>query len=193
MKNNQKGFGAVELVLILVALGLVGFAGWYVYSSKQNADSSYDKAANSSIVAKGETSSAAKKQAAGSGSQAAVVISDSLKENTAAAIESQNTAALEGYMADSVTVVVAASEKGGSETSLQAVKDLDYLNSGTSPWDFNLPIAALTAYKSGDYKRYFGSNTIVGKSANGYVVAFGVNNSGKIDTVFMAANSSLLE
>jgi hypothetical protein len=36
MKNNQKGFGLVETLLILVIIGLVGFVGWYVWDSKSN-------------------------------------------------------------------------------------------------------------------------------------------------------------
>lgn len=36
MKNNQKGFGVVEAVLIFVIAGLVGFVGWYVWQAKNN-------------------------------------------------------------------------------------------------------------------------------------------------------------
>ena len=190
MKHNQKGFGALEGVLILVIIGIVGFAGWDVYASPKKTSSVYENS-STDIATKVTKKSTATDQTANTAPSSP--ISDTLKDNTAAAIESQNTAALEGYMADSVTVVIAASEKGGAESATLAVKDLDYLKAGTSPWDFNLPVANLTAYKNGDYKQYFGTNTIVGKSANGYVVAFGINNAGKIDTVFMAANSSLLE
>ena len=34
MKANQKGFGAVEILIVIVAVGLVGGAGWYVWQSK---------------------------------------------------------------------------------------------------------------------------------------------------------------
>lgn len=36
MKNNQKGFSAVEVLLVLVILGLIGLAGWFVFN--RNAD-----------------------------------------------------------------------------------------------------------------------------------------------------------
>lgn len=36
MKNNQKGFGTVESVLILIIVGLIGFIGWYVWDSKND-------------------------------------------------------------------------------------------------------------------------------------------------------------
>lgn len=34
MKKNEKGFSAVEMLLILVIVGLIGFVGWYVWQSK---------------------------------------------------------------------------------------------------------------------------------------------------------------
>lgn len=49
MQRNQKGFSAVEGLLILFIVGLVGFIGWYVYHSKNNAEatlSQADKTAN---------------------------------------------------------------------------------------------------------------------------------------------------
>lgn len=36
--NNQSGFGVVELLLIVVIIGLIGFVGWYVHKAKQNTD-----------------------------------------------------------------------------------------------------------------------------------------------------------
>lgn len=38
--KNQKGFGAVEALLILVILGIVGFTGYFVWHAKQNTDKS---------------------------------------------------------------------------------------------------------------------------------------------------------
>lgn len=52
MKSNQKGFGAVEGLLILILLTMVGFTGYYVYHSRNNANSTYDsatKAGSSSV------------------------------------------------------------------------------------------------------------------------------------------------
>ena len=40
MKTNQKGFSAIEGLLILVIVGLIGGVGWYVWQSKKNADKS---------------------------------------------------------------------------------------------------------------------------------------------------------
>ncbi len=34
MKRNEKGFSAVEILLVLVIVSLIGFAGWYVWQAK---------------------------------------------------------------------------------------------------------------------------------------------------------------
>lgn len=46
MKNNHKGFGIVEGLLILVILGIIGFTGWYVLHSKDSANSTYSNVAD---------------------------------------------------------------------------------------------------------------------------------------------------
>lgn len=40
ISKNQNGFSAVEAVLILVILGIVGFTGYFVWHAKQNTDKS---------------------------------------------------------------------------------------------------------------------------------------------------------
>ncbi|MCK9641720.1 MAG: hypothetical protein M0R39_17595 [Prolixibacteraceae bacterium] len=120
-------------------------------------------------------------------------VTQSLKENVVAAMNTKNTAALENYMASSVNVVLAASEGVGSRTPAQAVGDLNYLEPATSPWNFSLPATTIAAFRNGFYSRYFGDNTVAGQAANGYVVSFGVNASGKIDTIFMAVSADLLK
>jgi hypothetical protein len=48
MKKNQKGFSAVEGLLILVIAGLIGFVGWYVWQAKNNADDNLSSATETS-------------------------------------------------------------------------------------------------------------------------------------------------
>jgi hypothetical protein len=48
MRHNQKGFGAVEGLLILILLSILGFTGYYVYHSQQNTNKTYDTAAKAS-------------------------------------------------------------------------------------------------------------------------------------------------
>jgi cell division protein FtsB len=113
-------------------------------------------------------------------------------DNIKAAIVSGNTAALAGYMAPTVRVIVAASEGIGDRTPTQAITDLKYLDGATDPWNFALPAATLTPYQSGDYKQYFPTTAYVGKSANNYVISFQFDSNGKINGIFMTNNASLL-
>lgn len=43
--RNQKGFSAVELFIIVLALAIVGFAGYMVYSRQQNNSASTSQSA----------------------------------------------------------------------------------------------------------------------------------------------------
>ena len=95
-------------------------------------------------------------------------------------------------MAASVNVILAASEAYGPQTPTQAIKDLDYLNSATDPWDFALSSTTLAKYQSGDYKQYFPTTALVGQSANDYVVSFQFDSSGKINGIFMTVSADLL-
>jgi hypothetical protein len=60
MKNNQKGFSAVEGTLILVIIGLVGFVGWFVYDANKKVDDSLNTAnqSNSQTTATKKSSTA---------------------------------------------------------------------------------------------------------------------------------------
>src|SRR3989304_1837308 len=76
-------------------------------------------------------------------------------DNIEAAVKSGNYAALEQYMASKVTIIIAASEGLGERTVTQAIEDLKYINSGTDPWDCDLPADTIDKYQTGDYKQYF--------------------------------------
>ena len=113
-----------------------------------------------------------------------------------ASITSGNTAALEGYMAASVNVVLAASEGIGSKTSSQAVASIsDFISKDISSWnyDFSLPASVLSSYGKGSYSQYFPGNAVVGKAANKQVISFSFDCNAKISTVFMAASEDLLK
>ena len=122
----------------------------------------------------------------------ATVPSTATLDNIKAAITSGNTAALEGYMAPSVTVIIAASEGIGTRTPMQAVSDLSYLKNSKN-WNFSLDAATLKLYANGDYKAYFKANSLVGKASDGHVVVFNFNDQGKINGIFMAVNDDLLK
>ena len=46
MKKTQKGFSAIEAVLVLVIVALLGFVVWYVFHTKNSTDTTYGNAAN---------------------------------------------------------------------------------------------------------------------------------------------------
>lgn len=115
-----------------------------------------------------------------------------VKENIAAAISSGNTAALQGYMAQKVRVIIAASEGVGDRTPAQAISDLKYLDSATDPWNFNLNDTTLAQYGAGGYGQYFPAGAVVGRSADDKVVSFTFDAGGKISGIFMAADAELL-
>jgi hypothetical protein len=46
-KLNQKGFGAVEVLLLVVVIGLIAGAGYYVWNAKKNTESTLNNTANS--------------------------------------------------------------------------------------------------------------------------------------------------
>jgi len=44
MKKNQKGFGVVEVLIVLVVVSLIGGAGWYVWKAKNKSTPTQDNA-----------------------------------------------------------------------------------------------------------------------------------------------------
>jgi hypothetical protein len=57
MKDDQKGFGAVEGTIILFVVGLISFSGWYVYHHRKTGDAIYRSAANAGAVVTAPTKS----------------------------------------------------------------------------------------------------------------------------------------
>lgn len=45
-KVSQKGFSAIEAILVVVIVGLLGFVVWYVFHTKSSTDNTYGNAAN---------------------------------------------------------------------------------------------------------------------------------------------------
>lgn len=114
-------------------------------------------------------------------------------ENIKASITSANTAALEGYMASSVTTVLAASEEGGKYNKTQAVSNITtFIADATSPWNFELSASELGSYGEGDYAQYFPGSAIVGKSANNKVISFSFDCDAKIIAVLMSGSEDIL-
>lgn len=95
-----------------------------------------------------------------------------VRESLAASISSGNTAALEGYLTDPVTVTLAATEFQESMTPAEAVPAVDYVIDLTATWNFALPAATLDLYRAGSYSQHFPDDALVGLSSAGAVIAF---------------------
>lgn len=181
-KRNEAGFSWLIILLIILVLAAIGGVGYKVFKKEPAKPAASSTPAASSSESTTKETKPATTTTAPSAAQL---------ENMKAAIESENTAALEGYMAASVNVILAASEAYGPQTPVQAVKDVDYVKDGTT-WDFALPAATLTKYQTGDYKQYFPTTALVGKSSNNYVISFQFDSAGKINGIFMTNNASIL-
>ncbi len=48
INKNEKGYGAVEIILVIVIVAAIGFVGWFVYHTKQNSDKALDQATSTS-------------------------------------------------------------------------------------------------------------------------------------------------
>lgn len=201
--NLKKFFYVTILILLLVSNSAVG----YLYYTTRNDLITKKLELEALRISQDKINSLINKENASSKTPTATNLSKQLskeeqttctgltvnsKENIIAAITSKNTAALEGKMAKEVSVVIAASSYGKKVDAAQAVKDLDYLNSGTEPWDFKLSAAVLDSYLKGSYKEYFSETSLTGKSNNKYIVSFDFDCDAKISKIFMASNEELL-
>lgn len=188
-KLNHKGdVSILFIILIIILLGLGG--GFYVW--QKNANKSSSDASSSSSESK--PTSEEKPVATETKPKACQEPGTTVTDNIEASVTSGNTAALEGYMASNVTVILAATEGIGEQTPAQAVKDVtDFIGDITkSSWDFNLSASVLSSYGKGSYKQYFPNNAVVGKSSDSKVISFSFDCTAKISTIFEAGSEKLL-
>lgn len=186
---------ATSLLLLLLVVAMAVGAGAYWWRDKQAKDNATSQQAEITALQKRVADLEKKpvEEKPATPTQTTSPSADTIA-NIKASIASDNTAALEGYMAASVTVIRAATggPDNGPQTPAQAIKSLDYLKGATDPWNFELPAATLAKYRTGDYKQFFPETAVVGKSTNNYVVSFTFNSAGKINGIFMSVNSDLL-
>ncbi len=194
-KKNKK-VPVLLIVGIIVGIIIACLAIWYVMNSQaQNQKKTYDvklqqlekdKQELESQIAKAESESKKAESAPATTTLAQTIA------KIVAVVPTKNYSDLSSVMADSVNVVIAASEQQGFVTKVQAIADMAYFNSATSPWNFNINAATLATYKNGSYRTYLASAGVFGVSANNYFVAFSLDASNKISQVFMAVNVNLL-
>ncbi len=110
------------------------------------------------------------------------------------ALDTGNVPSLAAWFAPSVEYAVAASGSFGTTSAALAVQQVaTYFKDAPGPWNFAIPPTTLEAYRQGPYHRYLVDDTYFGVSPGKFFVSVRVNAAGKIDQVFMAANTGLLE
>lgn len=98
------------------------------------------------------------------------------RENLMAAIRTGNTAAVEGYLADPVIVIIMASECCWEQSPSDAVAQLTYVTGAPGPWDFALPPATIAEWRTNEfYGQWFTGDDVVGRAADGTIVSFGID------------------
>ncbi|NTW61363.1 hypothetical protein HGB24_01575 [Candidatus Saccharibacteria bacterium] len=194
----KSGHGFAKVILHLIIVLIIGGAVYGLYYWRDNQARTKETDLNNQIAslqselkAKNTTTTSNSEETANN-TCVLTVPTASLVENVEASINSGNTAALEGYMASSVTSVLAASEAGGQATPSQAVANITSFIQGSEGWDFNLPTSVLNAYDAGEYGQYFSSNSTVGKASDTKVISFSYDCNNKINMVLMSQSSDLL-
>lgn len=199
-RSRKKTILIVLLVLVLLAAAAGAAYYWRDMSAKekekqQASDLSSLQQKNSKLEkeladAKAKSGSTTDETACTSKSPSAAAIG-----NIEASITSGNTAALEGYMASSVNVIIAASEGLGMKTPAEAVSGIStFITNDPSSWDYDFGLSAslVGSYGKGFYGQYFPDNAVAAKASNQKVISFSFDCNGKISTVFLAANADLL-
>ena len=208
IKKPSKKSPLKIILLILIVLILIGSAAGAAYwwrdksaleaADKQAAEISAletEKADLEKLLAAAESGDALVTDVTTPTVCSAIAPTATVIESIKASITSGNTAALAGYMASSVNVILAATEGVGPSTPAAAVTNItNFITTTNTAWDYNfaLPAATLATYSAGEYKQYFPSIAVIGKATNGKVISFSFDCVGKISTVFMAASGELL-
>lgn len=120
-----------------------------------------------------------------------------MKANIVDAMNSGNTAALEGYLAPTVHITYAATEDEGDVSDhVLIINNLTNFVAGFPTWDFNLPASLVDQYANDpdtfpSYADDFPPGAFVGKASNDKVISF-VIVGGQITRIFFAVDEYVL-
>jgi hypothetical protein len=200
--NNPRSSGAkkgliASVIINILLLALLGWMWWQLKVCMDNEATLQKEKTDLQSQVQTLKEQLAAKGAAAETTPCDSTITQALKDNIKDAVNSDNTAALEGYMASSVKVIIAASEFGQDRTPAQAITDMNYIQS-SSGWIFALSPATISGYLGGSYGtgspgvNYFTATTYFGKASDDKLVAFNFDSCAKINQVFMSASADLL-
>lgn len=114
------------------------------------------------------------------------------KKALESAFVARDNAKMVELMADSVIVILAASEGMPAQSPADATSYLLSYMKDAGTWNFALPEAEVTKYKQGDYKPYLADSFSIGKASHGQVVSFSLNEQQKVSQIFMCVSADLL-
>jgi hypothetical protein len=120
-----------------------------------------------------------------------------MRTNIVDAMNSGNTAAIEGYLAPVVHITYAASEAEGDVSDpMIVIDDLTEFVAGFPAWDFDLPASLVDQYANDpdtfpSYADDFPPGALVGKASNNKVISF-VISGGQITRIFFAVDEYVL-
>ena len=196
-KNRKSKLKRVGLIVGIFAI--IGGVGAGVYFWQESNIQSLQKQHEEEIATLNSTIEALKKDISDTASKEKSATKDTADAAAAAksaissAVSSDTFTALGPLMADSVRVIIAASEGMGDRTPAQAMEDLKYLNSASGTWNFDVPAASIADWRTGDYAAYVpAAGGVIGLSSDGYVGIFKLNSESKISDIFMAVNAELM-
>lgn len=200
LKPKQKRLKKVLLTVLLVILLIsTSAAGAYFYRSKK-ADEFEAKQNNSMTKLSSENtnlaSQLANEKSKNATSQMAfesVAPSEATIEKIKTAVTSGNTVALEGYMAESVNVIVGGSGSNAVKTitpALAATSITSFVSDATSPWDFPPSASVIRTLNGSGWTHYIPNNAVIGESANKKVVSLSFNSKSEICSVILVAFKS---
>lgn len=189
-KISQKGDMSLLVIFLIVILLILAVGYYFWQNSSSNSESSSDQSSQEADAKPNNQSETSETQ-----ESACSDPSDSDVANIQDSVSSGDTAALEGYMASTVTVILAASEGIGERTPTQAVNDIsDFIGDPTTTtWNFDLPASVINSYNTSSYKKYFPDTAVVGKSNASKVISFSFDCDGKIETVFESPSSEWIQ
>lgn len=104
--------------------------------------------------------------------------------------------AIQPYLKDTVTTVLAASEYGGLHSSFETMGIIAaHINDTNGTWNFALGASELSSYAhSTNYGQYFDNTSIVGISDSTYkMISLSFDCDSKIDTVFLVNSYKEIE
>ncbi len=188
--KDSRGFAAIEGLLILILVGIIGGTGWYVWKAHDKANKSLDNATQSSNTTANIPKKTKTTNAQNTNSRDIVI------QGVEKALNAKDTSLLVGYMADKVEIVKQSTDSptGPYDKTTAANSVVNYYSvagHAQLPWKFEGNDAIIAKIKAGQYPERVQDAT-VGISQDNWFISFKLNSDNKVSTVSMSVNYTLM-